>query len=183
MTQKRKFTFGIRSLMTLVMAVAVACASYPVLFPPLPTLGDFAPQDTLDGKHAWGMFGGRSIADAQIVFDSNPHHHIEDFGLMGDRAFAFYFPVVESYVMRPSEFSDYDTAHNRSDYIASNIAYHFRGKLAPEIIRIAPRANNLATFVLDRIDEIQCDDRERDCVVSAWTSLKHLSDPTTLQKH
>jgi len=164
------------------MAVAVVSVLHPVLFPPLPTLEDFAPQNTLDGKYAWKMFGRCSVSDAQIVFDRNPHQRIEDFGFMGDRAFAFYFPVVEAYVMRPSESSDHDTEHNRSDYIASNIAYHFRGELTPDIIRIAPRANSLATFVLDRIDEIQCDDRERDCVVTAWESLKHLSDPITIQR-
>ena len=93
---------------------------------------------------------------------------------MGDRAFAFYFPVVETFVMRPFDYSE--SLHNRSDYIAVNIACHFRGNVSPEIMPIAPRVNSLASFVLDRIAEIKCDEWERDSVIREWTKLKDLTD-------
>lgn len=169
--------FGIRSMLLVVTAVAVACGLFPVFFPPLPGMDDFAPQGTIDAKYAWKLFGGRSIAEVKKVLeqDEYPEILIDEFQWMGDRAFVFYFPVVEDYVMAPCKQHD-EFRHNRSEYLASCIMQRFHGDVSLEAKTIAGRVSDLASFVLARIDEIKCDDYERGRIVKEWTYLKESAE-------
>ncbi len=56
----------------------------------------FVSEDDLDCRTAWENFGGLNLPQAYDRFCKNPHYYQEDFMFMGGKAFAYYFPVIES---------------------------------------------------------------------------------------
>ena len=154
MAQKLKLTFGTRTLLSLCAVVALACALASILFPSLPTKEDFAPQDSLDGRYAWKMFGGCTPAEAQKVFEADPSNRIWDFQYMGDRAFAHYFYVLENHVrQRHAPTANFrrrmDVDPLRYGVIAARINNRFTGRVSPEISLLSKRVADLTTFVLE----------------------------------
>jgi hypothetical protein len=66
----------------------------------LPTQNEFDPSGCcLDANHAWEMFGALTVEEASIKFSRHPQFYQEDFMFMGGVAFAYYFPVIERYIL------------------------------------------------------------------------------------
>jgi hypothetical protein len=66
----------------------------------LPTQNEFDPSGCcLDANHAWEMFGALTIEETSIKFSRHPQFYQEDFMFMGSVAFAYYFPVIERYIL------------------------------------------------------------------------------------
>ena len=67
-----------------------------------PTMADFDPYDgCLDALNAWKNFGGLSRTKAYERFCESPGSFQEDFMFMGGVAFAYYYPVLEQYILEP----------------------------------------------------------------------------------
>ena len=67
---------------------------------PLPGERDFDPDaGDLDAQVAWKHFGGLTLSEAYQRFQEDPEKHTEDFMYMGGKAFAYYFPVLERYLL------------------------------------------------------------------------------------
>ncbi len=65
----------------------------------LPTEQHFDPYGgDLDAQCAWRNFGGLTIEEAKVKFCEHPEIHQEDFMFMGGKAFAYYYPVIDSYL-------------------------------------------------------------------------------------
>jgi hypothetical protein len=68
-----------------------------------PVKGDFDPYNgCLDALRAWKNFGGLSRASAYERFCESPEYYQEDFMFMGGVAFAYYYPVIERYILESS---------------------------------------------------------------------------------
>ena len=174
MAQKLKLTFRTRTLLSLCAVVALACALAPILFPSLPTKEDFAPQDSLDGRYAWKMFGGCSPAEAQKVFEADPSNRIWDFQYMGGRAFAHHFYVLENHVrQRHAPTANFrrrmDVDPLRYGVIAGRINNRFTGRVSPEISLLSKRVADLTTFVLENPAN---DDKYRQETLRDWKQLR-----------
>ena len=78
----------------------------------LPTVEDFTvtekPEDDLDGFSAWKTFGGLSVDEAYEAFCECSEARQEDFMWMADRAFAFYFPVIERFIRNEEPTVEFD---------------------------------------------------------------------------
>ena len=174
MAQKLKLTFGIRTVLSLVAVVALICALAPVLFPSLPTKEDFAPQDSIDGRYAWKMFGGCIPAEAHEVFEADPSSRVWDFQYMGDRAFAHYFYVLENHVRQRHALTTrfrtrMDVDRLRYGVIAGRINNRFTGRVSPEISSLSRRVADLTTFVLENPAN---DDKYRQETLRDWKQLR-----------
>ncbi|MDB4766185.1 hypothetical protein OAG71_00710 [bacterium] len=175
---KFKFTFGIRSLILSMTVVGTICALAAAFSPSLPSKNDIAPQDSMDGKYAWEMFGGCTIAEAHEVFEADPCNRMWDFQYMGDKGFAYYFPVIENHVRERHEPGTsfqprFDVDPLRYEVIAGRIEARFNGQVSPEILLLSQRVRDLTSFVLENAAN---DDKYREETIRAWTRLKEMPD-------
>lgn len=70
----------------------------------LPTEADFSPNDGgLISQEAWKNFGGLSLDAAYERFCDRPYLYSQDFEFMGERAFAYYYDVLDRYVREAIE--------------------------------------------------------------------------------
>src|SRR5437899_3169078 len=74
--------------------------------PPKSAFGNMA---DLDVRHAWKVFGGRSLEDAYREFTQNPFGRVDNFRWVAPEAFVFYFPIVARYVTSEDAKGDSDT--------------------------------------------------------------------------
>jgi len=77
----------------------------------LPTAQEINPHRDLDGGEACAHFLGRSLDEAEALFQENSLYYQEDLMWMGPVAFRYYLPAVANYVRG-------DTATNDSDFVA-----------------------------------------------------------------
>jgi hypothetical protein len=93
----------------------------------LPTHFDFSRgTGDLDAEHAWKNFGGKSLDEAYSCFCERPDIYQEDFMFMGNRAFHFYFPVIDRYLRNiagTEEFVD-----SQASILCAAIAYRYEYK-------------------------------------------------------
>jgi hypothetical protein len=134
----------------------------------LPTENDFDPWGGKpEAQNAWKHFGGLTLDEAHSKFCSSPHYYQEDFLFMGGKAFAFYFPVIEKYLL---EFSPEKFILSEAWILARAIMFHFDEKELPDVLHLAARVQHLADFVKANIDLFQ--DPECDLnVAEAWQEL------------
>lgn len=107
----------------------------------LPALEDFDPfGGDLDARSAWAHFGGTTLEQAHAKFAEAPEVYQEDFMFMGPRAFRFYFPVIERYLLETS------AADEDDDCCASILARGIEVQLrsTPEPLPAELRARILA---------------------------------------
>ena len=62
----------------------------------------------LDGDHAVKMFHGKSVAQAELLFQENGSFYQEDLMCMGPVGYAFYFPAALSYLRSSYSAGDAD---------------------------------------------------------------------------
>src|SRR5262245_51618579 len=96
----------------------------PKDLPMLPQKQDFVVSaNDLDGRCAWENFGGLTLEEANKKFRENPLIYQEDFMFMGGKAFAFYFPVIESFLRETP--AGLDSEETQAWILAKCIHAHF----------------------------------------------------------
>ncbi len=146
----------------------------------LPTEADFDPVGCdLDAQSAWQHFGGLTLEAAKVRFRENPMYYQEDFMFMGGKAFAYYFPVIEEFLLGAPDVED-DEDHE-SWILAHCIKAQFDWNTAEHVRHLTTRIVELANFVRNNIRRFGVDDNERQRVAEAWTELvahvqPHLTD-------
>ena len=136
----------------------------------LPTEKDFDPWGgNLDAKWAWRNFGGLALEAAKERFQQNPECYQEDFMFMGSRAFAFYFPVIESYLLdAPSE----DDSFDRCAWILAHVIINqLQWDTKSYVLPLIPRIRSLIQFVRQNIASFDNDEAEQARILLAWTEL------------
>lgn len=136
----------------------------------LPTERDFDPIGCdLDAQCAWKNFGGLTLDDAKVKFRENALCCQEDFMFMGCKAFAFYFPVIEDYLLSAPDVEDDD------DYeawiLSQCIQAQFERDNVGDIRHLADHAIELADFVRQNIRRFGATDEERCRIADAWTDM------------
>ena len=137
----------------------------------LPTRADFDPfNGCLDAISAWEHFGGLSIDDAYEQFCDNPLYYQEDFMFMGGVAFAYYFPVIERYILESQVDPEEDDDEVDEIWI---LAHCIKGQF--DVESEAPKVNHLRPRILDLISHVRenlaryCIDEERQKEIDgAW---------------
>lgn len=143
----------------------------------LPTEQDFDPFDgDLDAQHAWRSFGRLSIVEALSLFRQNPIHYQEDFMFMGGRAFAFYFPVLDTFLreFRLGQHADDSSATMIGSCVAAQFGWPTASHLAP----IHSAIRSLADYVCSHTDSLAADPDEQQKIASAWQPVYRALDLT-----
>jgi hypothetical protein len=74
----------------------------------LPTRQDFSIHDSLDERSACEHFLGKSLQEAEALFQENSLYYQEDLMFMGASAFRFYVQAVISYIQSDAATDDSD---------------------------------------------------------------------------
>ena len=149
---------------------------------PLPGERDFDPYEgDLDAQVAWKNFGGLTLTEAYQRFLENPSTYAEDFMWMGDKAFVYYFPVLERYLLVTPIWSE----ENGSEWcqvlgLGSAIQFQFTEESLPELLQLAPRVLPLIAQVKESIDACVAsghpyysDPEVNQHVSKEWDELEH----------
>ena len=138
----------------------------------LPDMHDFdADSGGLDEMSAWRNFGGLTLQEASRKFRECPEGYQEDFMWMGGAAFAYYFPVIESYLRDTSNVCPGDD--RQAWILAKCIKLQFAGEVTPQVRELAPRVLDLAEFVQSNINLFAPSDvEEQQEIVDAWLELR-----------
>lgn len=136
----------------------------------LPNEHDFDPGGNgLDEQSAWRNFGGLTLEEANKRFRECPEAYQEDFMFMGGRAFAFYFPVIDSFLR---ETTALDGDDDRQSYILAHcIKLQFAGDIDPMVRKLAPRILDLSTFVQSNLGLFARDEDDQRLISEAWKEL------------
>lgn len=138
----------------------------------LPTIEDFTsdPEHDLDGAYAWSQFGGLTIDEAYDKFCERPELRQEDFMAMGDRAFTYYFPVIDKFVREKEPQEAFDlVAH----ILALGIVRHISAE-RPLARAVYAQIIDLCHFVLDALktaDDTKYRDWSVEQVEHVWLEL------------
>lgn len=141
----------------------------------LPTQNEFDPSGCcLDANHAWEMFGALTVEEASIKFSRHPQFYQEDFMFMGGVAFAYYFPVIERYILTVQVDSKVDDEAEAVGVLAHCII----AQLEPENLEfVKPVLDNIRRLVaqvrgnLKRYGAAK-EDQQR--VDSSWAELEQV---------
>jgi hypothetical protein len=138
--------------------------------PRLPSEKDFAPCGDLDAQDAWRNFGGLTLEAAQEKLAENPDCYCWDFYWMGSKAFAFYYPVIDAFLRESAARGEANCFHASS--LGYAIKWQFTGAGLRAVKHLAPRALDLAHFVLANIDLFDPDREPELDVAGAWRRLE-----------
>ncbi|QDV16908.1 hypothetical protein Pan153_15420 [Gimesia panareensis] len=121
---------------------------------PLPGERDFDPHEgDLDAQVAWRNFGGLTLGEAYEKFQENPFVYQEDFMWMGGKAFAYYFPVLERYVLVTPVWSEAAGSEWCQVYgLGAAIQVQFAENCLPEVRLLVPRVLPLIAQVKESFD-------------------------------
>ena len=137
----------------------------------LPGERDFDPHEgDLDAQSAWRNFGGLTLAEAYQKFSENPGTYTEDFMCMGGKAFVYYFPVLERYLLVTPVWGE----ENGSEWcqilgLGAAIQCQFTVESYPELLQLAPRVLALIEEIRESFD------------ASAASGHPYYSDPEVQQ--
>lgn len=137
----------------------------------LPTEIDFDPYGSdLDARCAWKNFGGLTLEDARRKFEKAPEIHQEDFMFMGPRAFVYYFPVIEGFLLATTERDECD---DRQAWILAHvIRQQLTNDTTGQVTKLAPRMRSLTNFVRNNIAFFAVVPDERQRIDDAWAELE-----------
>jgi hypothetical protein len=140
---------------------------------PLPTESDFDPDGgNLDAQDAWSEFGGLSLAQAHIRFRQVPESYQEAFMCMGGKAFAFYYPVIDSYLREASEVPEQERCGREAWILAKDIQCQFTGPDIRHVVHLKNQVLDLADFVLQNTHLFDRVPTEQRRIAEAWQELK-----------
>ncbi len=136
----------------------------------LPSQQDFDPHGTLDAQSAWEDFGGLTLEQANAKFRENPIVYQEDFMFMGPNAFAFYFPVIDSY-LRETEACD-ECDDREAWILACCVQFQLQGSVPPPLEGLLPRILDLTKFVRGNLALFTADAPDQQRIDSAWSQIE-----------
>jgi len=139
----------------------------------LPKEHDFDPWNgCLDAQCAWKNFGGLSLEEAHARFRENPIYYQEDFMFMGGVAFAYYFPVIESYLLETPPAAEHPGDDREAWILAHCINQQFSGQDFAPVLPLKSRVLELANFVRREIARFSDDANEQRRIINAWQELE-----------
>ena len=120
----------------------------------LPGERDFDPHEgDLDAQVAWENFGGLSLSEAFQKFQENPEIHQEDFMFMGGKAFAYYFPVLERYLLvTPVWYENDGVVWCQILGLGAAIQFQFTENSPREVQQLVQRVSALIEHVKEAVD-------------------------------
>lgn len=139
----------------------------------LPTEQHFDPYDgDLDAQWAWKNFGGLTLEEAKVKYRQRPDLYYEDFMAMGGKAFAYYYPVIDSYLREtplvPPEYRD-----DRESWILPQcIKNQFRGWNYPHVRHLKADVRNLCQFVRENLTLFASEASELAKIDEQWAALQ-----------
>jgi hypothetical protein len=138
---------------------------------PLPTECEFDPYGgDLDARCAWKNFGGLTLHEARRKFDEAPEIHQEDFMFMGPRAFVYYFPVIEGYLLSTA---DCDESDDRQAWILAHvIRQQLTGDTTNSVATLVPQMRSLAAFVRSNLQLFASTTAERARIDTVWADVE-----------
>lgn len=139
----------------------------------LPTQNEFDPSGCcLDANHAWEMFGGLTVEEACLKFSRHPQFYQEDFMFMGGVAFAYYFPVIEKYILTVQV----DPKRDDEAEAVTVLAHCIIAQLEPENLEfVKPVLDNirrLVTQVRGNLKRYGTNEEDQQRVDSSWGELE-----------
>jgi hypothetical protein len=136
----------------------------------LPTEEDFDPLGgDLDAQWAWENFGGLTLDAAKEKFPQKPECYYEDFMSMGSRAFSFYFPVIETYLIdTPVEYEGWDRC---AWILVHAIKSQLQRDTKSVVLHLLPRIRHLIQFVRQDIARFDDESEGQSRILLAWTEL------------
>ncbi|WP_146443930.1 hypothetical protein [Botrimarina colliarenosi] len=168
-------------------------ASVVTMSEPLPTEADFLLNDGGPvPQEAWKNFGGLSLEQAYEKFCDRAYLYSQDFEFMGERAFAYYYEVLDRYVRETIETLDEErlmvlsTVHriidvhliHRSGYLCGE----YSGEGAVDAMGLPGRVVSLCDCVMPAIAERSLSSRipdsdatDEDLTIS-WQGLRNLAE-------
>ena len=143
----------------------------------LPTREEINVHDSLDERTACEHFLGKTLDEAEELFQENSLYYQEDLMWMGPIAFRFYVQALLNYIQSDSSIGDSDIINCFADFleyrlereaaelrpIAENLAsvcayivhYHAKFELQPEIYGdLRPRFKNLQQLFLRQVERM-----------------------------
>lgn len=120
---------------------------------PLPGERDFDPDaGDLDAQVAWKHFGDLTLSEAYQTFQEDPEKHAEDFMYMGGKAFAYYFPVLERYLLVTPVWRE----ENGVEWcqilgLGAAIQFQFTKDCLPEVRELVSHVLQLISYVKESI--------------------------------
>ena len=136
-----------------------------------PFKGEFDPYDgCLDALAAWEHFGGLSRDSAYTKFCENPEYYQEDFMFMGGVAFAYYYPVIERYILESS------IEKNRGEGVEAMwiLAHCIKAQVDAKQVHhhLRKRLQDLVAHVRSHLVRYSADSDERGRIEAAWRQLE-----------
>ncbi|MCA9112004.1 MAG: hypothetical protein KDA52_18775 [Planctomycetaceae bacterium] len=140
----------------------------------LPKERDFDPYGGgLDEQWAWKNFGGLTLDEAYEKFVSAPELYQENFMFMGERAFAFYYPVIDRFLRETIDLP-VDERGDRQSWI---LPHCIRGQFIPANRRYVSALKqpviDLCEFMLQHI---QCFADDWDDPTEIENNWRHLQE-------
>jgi hypothetical protein len=135
---------------------------------------DFDPFNKgFDAETAWRHFGGLSRKEAYIKFCKSPDYYQEDFMFMGGRAFVFYYPVIERFLLESRVSDDEDQEEVESCRILAHcIAAQFKSGTSEYVEELRHRVLRLVKFVRSHLDRFSNDAACQQTINQAWRELE-----------
>jgi hypothetical protein len=134
----------------------------------LPTREDFG-GDHPDIRWAWQEFGGKSLEEAYAHFCDDADNRQEQFMWMGERAFRFYYPVIDRYLrnVKPDR-EDYE--RTPAWILAQCVQTHFDQH--EDMSGLHDSIISLCHYVCAHLDHYSGSDSQREEIRLAWTDLR-----------
>lgn len=126
----------------------------------------------MEAFEAWEHFGGLSRPEAFEKFLDDPDYYQEDFAFMGGKAFAYYYPIIERYILE----SEIDNDEDEIDPIwilAHCINSQFCEVSTVEFVRpLRTRILKLTHYVRDHLPKFCAEQNRQTEIDLAWSELQ-----------
>ena len=141
----------------------------------LPTQNEFDPSGCcLDANHAWEMFGGLTVEEASIKFSRHPEFYQEDFMFMGGFAFAYYFPVIERYILTVQVDPKLDDEAEAVRVLAHCVIAQLEPENLEFVKPVLDDIRRLVAQVRGNLKRYGADEEDQQRVDSSWAKLEQV---------
>jgi hypothetical protein len=135
----------------------------------LPTRDDFGGGP--DAETAWEHFGGKDLEDACAIFASCPEIYTDDVMWMGERAFKFYFPIVDRYLRAQSPLqAEDDPPMMSAEFIGYCIQFHF--DCHEDMSGLHAQIIDLCDYVNSHLDHYVLELEKQEKAHTRWADLR-----------